>query len=77
MRALVRRPIGLGNYVPEGACFQAEGKKACTLFHAATRVGGDLYAVVRSLLRANASIALGLERGPVTSRPSLHFWLES
>ena len=46
MRALVRRPIGLGNYVPEGACFQAEGKKACTLFQAATRVGGDLYAVV-------------------------------
>jgi hypothetical protein len=27
MRALVRRPIGLGNYVPEGACFQAEGER--------------------------------------------------
>ena len=30
MRALVRRPVGLGNYVPEGACFQAEGKKTCS-----------------------------------------------
>jgi hypothetical protein len=30
MRALVRRPIGLGNYVPEGACFQTEGEKTCS-----------------------------------------------
>lgn len=31
MRALVRRPVGLGNYVPEGVCSQTEGGKACTL----------------------------------------------
>jgi hypothetical protein len=30
MRALVRRPVGLGNYVPEGACFQTEGEKTCS-----------------------------------------------
>ena len=30
MRTLVRRPVGLGNYVPEGACFQTEGEKTCS-----------------------------------------------
>jgi hypothetical protein len=39
MRALVRRPFGLGNYVPEGVCSQTEGEKACTLSQAAARVG--------------------------------------
>ena len=76
MRALVRRPVGLGNYVPEGACFQTEGEKTCTLSQAAAKVGVEL--IRRSRCRGVVtSMALGLKRGPVTSRPSLHFRLWS
>ena len=71
MRTLVRRPVGLGNYVPEGACFQTEGEKTCS------RLKQRLHSAVlerRMLLsRLLASMALDLKRGPVTSRPSLHF----
>ena len=75
MRALVRRPIGLGNYVPEGACFQAEGNKTCSRLK--QRLHSAMFIAPWSLLRLHTSMALGLERGSVTSRPSLHFWLES